>query len=60
MQEDRSFPNFMNLDITSKLIHNLFSNKLDRGLCGHTVYNLSKWECVIKETGSVIHQRFAL
>jgi hypothetical protein len=39
MQEEWSFQNFMSLDLTSKLIHNLCSDKLDRGLCGHTVYS---------------------
>jgi len=60
MQEEWNFQNFISLGLTNKLIHNLCSNKLDRGLCGHTVYNLGRWECIIEETLSVIHQRFAL
>ena len=38
VQEDWVFKNFISLDLTNKLIHNLFSSKLDSGLCGHTVY----------------------
>jgi len=50
----------MSLGLTSKLIHNICGSKLDRGLCGHTVYNLGRWEYIITGTGSVTHQRFAL
>ena len=60
VQEAWSFKNFISLDLTSKLIHNLCSNKIDRGLCGHTVYNLVRCESVITEMGSAIHQRFAV
>jgi hypothetical protein len=34
LQEDWSFQTFMSLDLTSKLIHNLCSNNIDRGFVG--------------------------